>query len=533
MGGILCGDRVEWSETFFRRCMTALTLKGISLNIAGLKDTIRLMKIAGKSVPETTYTEIDEWYTSRIETAFKDGKLYGQDVDFFCLQELFPNSPEKKRVLQILLKSGFSIVGDDDLGIAYKTNQFVLKTASYTTSDTSGALYAILQHKASQEEVCLVSDHVAGFNAREQKTLTRAIKAKTQNNPLTNKPWQDDDKQAGPGSGDRVLVYSIDFLKQELSPNLSIWAGDFNATADYLKDRVHPKRMGLLFQAGWVCDTKDEEPTIVDHKLEPEYMQKDKIPAFTHVDYVREPKVALKYDYICAKTPWGHELSITSKALGPQPDQFAELFSDHRPVLATITMKKTWGSLFLSFYKFFRLLNLFSLCQKLFFSKQVQKESPKPTLFNSYRDLINDGNCQYLSEHGERYFELLVLAKVSADDLRKYSHDVGTTLDGLLSEKNKLTTYQNTAAQMSEFFVISCILNQFSSILNKDGIKLPALKNFAKQPKQFLTNLKNGLRALLKKESPQLAKVQRYIREQMKDATLLQEVTLWTADNIV
>lgn len=507
--------------------MTILSLKGISLNIAGLGDTVRLMGLAGKMGPETEEAEVYDWYTTRIEAAFKDGKLYGQDVDFFCLQEFFPNTLEKKRVIQILLNAGFSILGDDDLAIAYKTNQFILKTASYTTSDTSGALYAILQHKASQEEVCLVSDHVEGFNARERKTLTRAIKAKATNNPLTNRPWEGNEKQHNLGLGDEGLRYSIDFLKHELSPNLFIIGLDANATAGYLPNRVHPKRMQLLFRAGWVCDTSDKEPTVVDHKLEPEYMQKDKVPAFTYVKQALKPEVAVKYDYICVQPPWGHGLTITSKSLGPEPSQFEKLFSDHRPVFAEITMKKTWASYFWSFYKFLRLLNLFPLWQKLFSSKQVQKESQKTTLSTSYPDLNNDDNCHYLNSHGKQYFELLVIAGVSAADLRQYSQNVGTTLASLLSEKNKTTTYQNTPAQMCEFFLVSCILNHY-------GIKHTALKNFPRQPAQVLSDLKSGLRDLLKKKSPsaQETKLQRFIREQMKDSSLLREVTLWTKDNI-
>jgi hypothetical protein len=508
--------------------MTALTLKGISLNLSTMpRDIERLMVLSGKGDIKTK-EEVQEWYDIRVRNAFQDGKLYGQDVDFYCLQEFFPHDLEKKKVVQILLNAGFSILGDSDLGIAFKTDQFVLKNARYTTKNGSGALYAILKHKESGEEICLVSDHVKGFDARKQKALTAAKKRNASVNPITNQAWEANAKQEGPLEGNQAIAHSLTILKDNNTSTLFIEGLDANATAKYLKDRVHPKRMDLFSQNGWVFDTADLALTIIDHCLEDNYMQKDQPISYKYLDtYLKEPRVALKYDYICAKAPWGHQINITSRPLGPEPSQYSELISDHRPVFAKIEIKKTWMSVLWSCYKFLRLFNLLTLCRKLFPSTLLKKESSQASL-STYPDLKKDENYLFLSREGVQYFELLVMAEVSSSELREYSHDLSTNLTDLASERNKTATYQYTPAQISELFAVSCILKKFQ-------IPHIGLHCLPKHPNQVLQQLKQGIQTLLKKKSPTApeAKVQRYIREQMKDSILLQEVTLWTADNIV
>jgi hypothetical protein len=499
--------------------MSTLTVKGISLNLSRPFDTGRLMSLSHQ--PHKNPMEVESWYVDKIQAAFKGGELHTEAVDFFCFQEFYPDDAEKKELVEILSKAGFTIIGNGDLGIAFKTHKFVMESSGYTSPDSNGALYALLKHKMSEQTLCVVTDHVRGFDARLQKTFTRAIKAGSENNPITGNPWKEGEKQAATAPGDQAIANSLKFLNQKLSPSLFVVGLDANATARYLPTRVHPKRMDQFFQDRWVCDEKDVNPTVIDHFLEPEYMQKDTVPAYTKMEpFHPAPTVAVKYDYVCAKAPWGHALTITSKVLGPTPDQFKMLISDHCPVLATIELKRTWTSIGWSIYKFFRFLNPISLFVALFSYIFSGKKEVKMDFTAFDKHLIDNPNYLYLKKEG-KYLGLLIAADITPEELLLNFNALGTPLATLLAEKNKNTPYQDTPAQICEFFVVSCALKKLR-------IKHMAVKNFVGYAKSLIESLKDGIKALSKKQSPspQEVKIKQYIQDHMKDATLLPEVSV-------
>ena len=98
--------------------MSTLTVKGISLNLSRPFDTERLMTLSHQ--PTTNPADVKSWYITKMQAAFKDGNLYGQEVDFFCFQEFYPEDPEKQGLVDVLHKAGFTILGNGDLGIAFE-----------------------------------------------------------------------------------------------------------------------------------------------------------------------------------------------------------------------------------------------------------------------------------------------------------------------------------------------------------------------------------------------------------------------------
>ena len=106
--------------------------------------------------------------------------------------------------------------------------------------------------------------------------------------------------------GDNSIKESLTFLENQISTDLFVYGLDANTTAKYLDFRVHPKRLEQITQKGWVCDTNDKEPTIVDHNLDPDSMRKDIVPPYEYRGdrYNPNPTVQLKYDYVLAKGAW-------------------------------------------------------------------------------------------------------------------------------------------------------------------------------------------------------------------------------------
>jgi hypothetical protein len=192
--------------------------------------------------------------------------------------------------------------------------------------------------------------------------FTQAMKLTPDINPLTEKPWigREKDsakeyKKSAPENGDRAIANSLKFLKEKFSPSLFVYGLDSNTAADYFPKannapRLHPKRLRQFTTAGWICDQTDKSFTIVDHHLDPASMNKNAVPPLS---YILDPQVQMKYDYVFVKSNGGHALSIESQALGPTPDQFALIPSDHRPVYAKIELKATWSSTAWFIFRFF------------------------------------------------------------------------------------------------------------------------------------------------------------------------------------
>jgi hypothetical protein len=145
--------------------MSSLSLKVISWNVGGLVDTMRLMKLAKTQELITDQQAINS-YNEKITKAFENHLIYGKDADIFCLQEFYPKNKDKAELVKKFEGLGFTLLGRGDLAIAFKTDRFILGETDVTSSDSSGVLYALLQDKISGIDICVVSDHVAGFHAR-------------------------------------------------------------------------------------------------------------------------------------------------------------------------------------------------------------------------------------------------------------------------------------------------------------------------------------------------------------------------------
>ncbi len=201
------------------------------------------------------------------------------------MQELYQNALEKQELVQKIKAAGFTILGTGDLAIAYRTEKFEFTGKSGVTSRINPAFYACLKEKTSGKEICVVSNHAKGFDARMQKLYTQALKQKPVTNPLENlrcDPLREgvqrgsveerikDYKARATRTGDNSIKESLTFLENQMSTDLFVYGLDANTTAKYLDldSRVHPKRLEQFTQKGWVCDAKDKEPTIVDHHLD-------------------------------------------------------------------------------------------------------------------------------------------------------------------------------------------------------------------------------------------------------------------------
>ena len=158
--------------------MSTLSLNVISWNVGGSGDTQRLMKLAGQA-GEIDRFRAAPWYDQRITDAFQDGELYGIEADILCLQELYRNDLEKQVLVEKIKAAGFTILGDGDLAIAYKTAKFEDTGKSGVTSRDFPAFYACLKEKTSGKEICVVSNHAKGFDARIAKTVYPGTEATT------------------------------------------------------------------------------------------------------------------------------------------------------------------------------------------------------------------------------------------------------------------------------------------------------------------------------------------------------------------
>ena len=210
----------------------------------------------------------------------------------------------------------------------------------------------------------------------------------------------------------------------------------------------------------------------------------------------------------------GPGVSIVSKALGPTPDKFNEIPSDHRPVIANITfdlksssypaLKRLVGVV-QAVFAFFRgiLASIFSGIGSLFFS------SSNTAAFDAH--FKDDVNYTYLKQ--SPYFGLLLEADITPADLEGYFNGLGKTLPALLEAKNSHHSYKDTDAQICEFFIVWCALKK----LNRE--KVAEFNSFEIIPKNLLSQLKLKMQRL-GSNLPQEAKVQRYFNEKMKESWL-------------
>lgn len=224
--------------------------------------------------------------------------------DLFCLQELYSLTPEKRAVCSKIESLGYAIVGERDVAVAYRQDTFT-PIGQGVSSVLPGGIYVDLRHNKTGKAIRVVSDHLCGFNAK------------------THKEQPKEAKKAAPLGGDRQLhetlqeFEKIGFANQEkVVPELIIFGLDANSSAKYLpmkQERLHPKRLKEFTDLGYLCDTRDVQPTIIDHSD-------------------GQPR---KYDYIFCKAFKGKAPEIHSTTLDMPPSS-VNAASDHLPVLATI-----------------------------------------------------------------------------------------------------------------------------------------------------------------------------------------------------
>lgn len=510
-------------------------LRVITFNVAGARDTQRLIKLAGKGdVDEST---AGAWYQDRVKEGVIDGKIYSHEADILCLQELHGDAPEKAELNKRITDAGFTILGQGDLAIAYKTNRFTLINGKYGYTEGE-AFYAHLRDKITQQVICVVTDHVTGFDSRLQKIYTQALRPQINVdgiNPFTKKPWQgvekkgvEGEKKKEPATGDKKLALSLQAIGQDA--DLIVYGLDANTTAKYIPDpRLHPKRLKQFFDAGYICDTADKAPTIVDHNLDQRHVCKDKVPT-TEVQlcgrYNQEANVPMKFDYVFVKPRAGLEISITSQALGPSPLEFAKLLSDHRPVYAEIRLPsrgivyRFFSAIFNGFMHFISFLGRLPRIFWSLFTRDNMKQ------FDAH--FKKDSNYAYLKTHAGNNFGLLLAAKISPEELAGYftmenSENEKMTLEELLAAKNSHDTqerFHDKPAQICEFFIVWCVLKKLQGESWK--IKFETFEEFRKT---LRTNLKKGLEKLRDNPStPVEQKCAAYIKQHMQSANLLRPV---------
>lgn len=202
-----------------------------------------------------------------------------------------------------------------DCLIAYDKIKFKLIGSAITPGN---ALFVDLIHSPTNQCIRVVSDHVQGFNS--QACL---------NDPELMKNY------AAAGDEDLInSVYSVDQVAngiyQKFLTNIPIsviYCLDSNTTKDNTLHTLHPDRLKILEENGFVTDVTDVNPTIMDASL----------------------NLPFKFDYIFAKNAsvtnvdliFENSLKELSTIKGEKGINFMSLhMSDHLPIISRIEINK-------------------------------------------------------------------------------------------------------------------------------------------------------------------------------------------------
>lgn len=247
-----------------------VSLNCTTFNVGQAPDFVRLM---AKLNPKLSAAESYKQYEVNLED--KIPKLI-EGQDFVCLQE-YGMDCRHYLVREVFEKNKFTVVSNDRLGIAFRSDRFKLlkdgPTFTYdphkltpwqydltAVTDMVASLrpsyYADLRHIESGSIVRVVSAHFKGFNVKAQKEM----KAKIRNI----------EKTFATRLGDLevdALLYSLIELPGK-QPTITVIGVDSNTT---LKNnpsshlRIHSKRLMKLINAGFFTYTADNAPTIFDN----------------------------------------------------------------------------------------------------------------------------------------------------------------------------------------------------------------------------------------------------------------------------
>ncbi len=367
-----------------------LTYSVLTANVAGAGDLQNLMMDHFEQIPDkkirkivqalladqksnTRFVTNDQFeklkdyasctYQSLINVAFQSF-LTDIKPDIICLQEFNPRVNDHKGIAKKLHKQGYEFTKGHDANIAYQTSKFTQVRDKETLGD---AMYLDLKDNATGRTLRVISDHVAGFNGKMQKEQTEIARTgDTEQKRAEAKAYKKENTAA---KDDRLKV-TLDEIKEDLvtrkeemkkyvdkvavrsnrtlgfvrnyfsaplpqeplgAPTLLIYAGDLNATGKYVsknkEERLHPKRVALLTDAGFKCDENDREPTIIDANTK----------TVRKYDYVFSCIDEENKDFTIISTPV-RVIKKGSETLPISLYDFMSYPSDHLPVLAKITI---------------------------------------------------------------------------------------------------------------------------------------------------------------------------------------------------